>query len=176
MDKTTRHSALVVAVNDGDGVHLVHGGRQIVCRLWGIDAPEYNQPWGPEAKHFLHSLVSQKHVSVTQHGVDSFGRALVQLQLPINRDVAGRLIEEGLAWVYPPGATKLWTYKRLEDCARALRHGLWCQQDPMPPWIWRRTHAPHRVQNPRKGPSAGRVRPQNLVDVEVVQGVLPDTQ
>lgn len=174
MGRPIQYSALVVSIPDGDGVHLVHGGKQHVCRLWGLDAPEHGQPFGPDARRFLHDLLLQKRVSVLQHGADSYGRPLVQISLPINRDAGARLIEEGLAWVYPPNAATLQVYSRLEEIARHLRLGLWATQDPIPPWIWRQTHAKHRIASPKKGPSAGRVRPVNLVDVEPTQDSLLD--
>ncbi|HBT97754.1 MAG TPA: nuclease [Desulfobulbaceae bacterium] len=51
------------------------------------------------------------------------------------------MVSTGYAWVYPrycrlPSVRK--EYERGEQLARATRCGLWRDQNPIPPWKWRR--------------------------------------
>ncbi len=52
----------VIKVKDGDTV-VIECGSSLTCRLYGIDAPEKKQPYGPEAKDYLKSLIYQQTIS-----------------------------------------------------------------------------------------------------------------
>lgn len=126
-----------VSILDGDTIDT-NGQRY---RLYGIDAPEIKQPHGVDAAHALRAAMDDRDINVQSHGKGKYGRVIALLQY---RDrgttVQARLVSEGWAWVYPQycdiPACDSW--ERLERIAREQGRGLWANDDPMPPWEWRR--------------------------------------
>ena len=70
-------NATVTRILDGDTLKVAHQGTEVTVRLWGIDAPELNQPLGPASKSKLSEL--------SPPGYDT-------LIYPIETDVYGRTI------------------------------------------------------------------------------------
>jgi endonuclease YncB( thermonuclease family) len=135
----------VIKVNDGDTLTLsIEGRRPIKVRLAGIDAPEYDQPYGKAARQALSVLVFGQTVRVTVYSRDDYGRIVAAVDLS-GQDVETNLVERGAAWVYR-------RYNRnprlveLETQAKVARRGLWAlpESQRMPPWKWRhgKTEAP----------------------------------
>lgn len=123
----------VVSVHDGDTLTLASGVR---VRLFGIDAPELDQPYGTAARDALAAMVNGRVVRVVEHATDRYGRQVGDVVLDgvsVNR----HLVADGAAWCYtrylPPGDD----CPRIEAEARAARRGLWALPDPVPPWTWR---------------------------------------
>ena len=51
------------------------------------------------------------------------------------------LVREGMAWVDPKLCTYSWIcaeFDELEKTARAEKRGLWADENPVPPWEWRK--------------------------------------
>lgn len=132
--------ARVVAVVDGDSGRLDAGGRRFGFRLHQIDAPEFAQPHGPEAHAALRALIAERKVRVHENTTDSYGRAIVRLELDA-LDVNAEMLRLGHAWVYTRYATDP-ALKRIERSARAERRGLWAlpAASRVPPWRWREQH------------------------------------
>lgn len=86
---------LVEEVIDGDTVRLETGEK---FRYLGIDAPEPNERWGPEAKKFNEELVLKKRVKVEldKTKIDLFGRILGYLWVD-NLLVNEALVDRGYA-------------------------------------------------------------------------------
>ena len=127
----------VVRVKDGDSLVVDSHGREVEVRLADIDTPEYNQPRGGEAREVLQSLVAGKEVRLELIGGDAYRRIVARVFVD-TVDVNAELVRRGLAWVrraYDPAPALV----ALEDGARKARRGLWADEDPMPPWIWRKT-------------------------------------
>ena len=92
--------ARVVAVADGDTITVepVEGGDRIKIRLYGIDCPEGNQPFGSIAKDFVVKLTLHKVVDIAVKDKDRYGRTVAIVKL--NGDILQELLlENGLAWV-----------------------------------------------------------------------------
>ena len=102
----------VVRVIDGDTVVCdvdlgFYVRTRMSCRLAGINAPEHDEPGGPEAKAALAELLGRGTVTVASVGVDKFaGRftAHVVVTGPLRPDhtrqawdVGASLVEQGLA-------------------------------------------------------------------------------
>jgi endonuclease YncB( thermonuclease family) len=142
-DSPTKHefadTARVVKVKDGDSLVMrFSDGESVEARLYGIDAPEYSQAHGDAAKRALSLKVTMRKVRFREINVDSYGRRVVVL-FRNDRNINAEMVCEGHAWWYRRHAR---SEKALEDCeakARADRLGLWRDQDPVPPWSWRRS-------------------------------------
>ncbi len=127
----------VVRVKDGDSLVVDSNGRDVEVRLADIDTPEFNQPRGDEARDALHSLVDGKEVRLELIGGDAYRRIVARVFVD-SLDVNAELVQRGLAWVrraYDPAPSLV----ALEDGARQAKRGLWADEDPVPPWIWRKT-------------------------------------
>lgn len=126
----------VIHVTDGDTITILTDNfYDIRVRLYGIDCPERNQPFGNVAKRFVIDRVAGKVVDVTIYDWDRYGRA-VGIVGNLNQE----LIEAGLAWVYPRYCRKKFCKKwhQIQADAEAEKRGLWKDQDCVPPWDWRR--------------------------------------
>lgn len=126
----------VLRVHDGDTVSLSCAQRTIKLRLADVDAPEIAQAYGPEARGMLQRLLTARHIQVQTRARDRYGREIGDV-LVDGQSVSLRLVEQGLAWCGPRAAAACTTRQQQ---ARRQRAGLWQQDDPMPPWQWRRQH------------------------------------
>ena len=129
-------------VIDGDSLVVRSRGREVEVRLAFIDAPEFRQVHGKQARAMLRSLVGGRRVRVEPIDVDVHRRVVARVFVG-NHDVNAEMVRRGFAWVrrgfpHPRGLV------RLEDRARAARAGLWANADPVPPWIWRKAHGRKR--------------------------------
>ncbi len=73
-------------------------------RMFGIDTPEIFKPKteservkGILAKDRASELLLDKEVDVKLHGTEKYGRALVEVILPDNRDYTNLMIQEGFS-------------------------------------------------------------------------------
>jgi endonuclease YncB( thermonuclease family) len=128
----------VVRVADGDTVSLLDADNtQHKVRLFGIDTPEQDQPYGRAAKKVLLDLVAQQTVGVVVITTDSYGRKVGTLYHEgVNINVA--MVERGYAWWYQHFAPHERKLAASEQQARHQRLGLWADPHPVPPWDWRR--------------------------------------
>ena len=88
-----------VSVIDGDSLLVTHAEGKKEIRLHGIDAPEFDQAFGRQARECLRDLVLQKKVTVESLDIDTYGRTVAKVY---TRDgcVNERLIADGCAWVF----------------------------------------------------------------------------
>ena len=126
----------VVRVKDGDSIVIDSAGRRVDVRLADIDAPEFRQPRGEEARAALQRLVAGKEVKLQLVGGDAYRRIVAHVFVE-DVHVNAEMVRRGLAWVrraYDPPAHLV----RREDEARAARRGLWADAEPTSPWDWRK--------------------------------------
>lgn len=140
-----RFQATVTRVVDGDTLEALAQGQEITIRLWGIDAPETDQPKGLQAKLTLKQLTPEdRTVTVHAHGLDKYGRILAVLETDADLAVNARLVESGTAYHYRYGPAQGNTCLTwMESFARSHRQGVW-QADPQGgtrPWEHRRKEA-----------------------------------
>lgn len=128
----------VVSVADGDTITVLRGREQVRVRLYGIDCPESEQPFGRRARQRTAELVFGRTVTVRAQGRDRYGRLLGWVELPGGGTLNELLVAEGLAWHYRRYAPREARLAQLEQEARAARRGLWQDPHPVPPWEWRR--------------------------------------
>ncbi|NIC40113.1 thermonuclease family protein [Aquabacterium sp. A08] len=132
----------VVAVVDGDTVQVYDGTQRHTVRLAAIDAPERRQAHSQRARQQLAAWVAQREVLVTHRRTDRYRRLVGQVWLD-GEDVGLRLVRAGLAWHATPyqreqDPADRQAYAAAQAQARAERLGLWSDEAPQPPWLFRR--------------------------------------
>lgn len=139
------YSAFVIKVEDGDTLRLsVTGGVEAVrCRLAGIDAPEKGQSFAEVARARLTELVEKKNVTFTDVGPDKYRRRLGRITLEDGTDVNLEMVREGYAWHLSHFLTNE-TYKAVQKEAREARRGLWIEDKPIEPRIYRKGNSTRR--------------------------------
>ena len=127
----------VVAVLDGNTLQIVCQNDQThVIQLIGIDSPELSQEYGEESKKYLEKIALGKKVTVSIEGKDRRGNPLAVVMINGKRDLRVDLLEEGLAWTSEKNPLP-----ELEKCRTRAENkamGLWKQDNPTPPWTYRR--------------------------------------
>lgn len=143
----TGHSAEftghVISVADGDTVTVSNGRSQhLRIRLAGIDAPERGQPFGKHSADNLSKLIRRQEVLIRWDKKDRYGR-LVGVVMHRGQDINLEQVRAGYAWWFREFADEQSPRDRI-NYARAERYamenslGLWSDQQPVPPWVWRR--------------------------------------
>lgn len=84
-------------VTDGDTIVI----NNVQIRLFGIDAPELNYPYGKKAKWAMVKLCKGHKVCAEITDVDYFGRTVAHCTLPDGRDLSAELVRMGLAIDWP---------------------------------------------------------------------------
>ena len=125
-----RVSGVVTSVTDGDTVTMTIDGVETQVRLLGINAPELDECWGPEAGSALTDLVLGREVLLASgdEDVDSFGRALRFLFTGDGDSVElvnGRLVADGHAVAIQNGNRFAASMKDAEARAFQSGRGMW---------------------------------------------------
>ena len=128
----------VVNVIDGNTLEVQTPDNQTQkLMLAGIDCPELGQEYADKAKKHLERLILEKEVSVTVTGKDRWGNYLAVVILLRNEmDPRYSLLEEGLAWTAERNPVADLESLRLK--AMEKQRGIWKEQNPKAPWIYRR--------------------------------------
>ena len=128
----------VVSVSDGDTLTILDSSNtQFKIRLAAIDAPEKAQPFGQRGKQKLSDLCYGKSASIEVISTDRYGRSVGDV------DCAGvnaneMMVQSGLAWVYRKYDKGHEHFCQIEEDARNASRGLWADNNPVPPWEWRK--------------------------------------
>lgn len=127
----------VVDVKDGDTFVLrTQEQTRYTIRLHGIDAPEWDQPYGKTASSALSRLINGREVTVRIADIDDYGR-LVGQTIHEQRDINLEMVSNGHAWWYKQYAKSSVALAEAETGAREAAIGLWTDDNPVPPWVWR---------------------------------------
>ncbi len=132
----------VTRVADGDTLWVASDAKAapMKLRIDGIDAPEFCQPWGKQARDALKAKLLRQPVIFTTHARDSYGRSIASVTHQ-NDNVAAWLVAQGHAW----SARGRWDegpYAKEQSAARKNKLGLWQQSGGdarMEPREWRKT-------------------------------------
>jgi len=139
----------VTEVIDGDTFYCIpkekiagvriHKDGSISVRLYGIDAPEKDQPYGQEARNSLKDLVKEKTVRLDIKDIDKYERAVALVYVG-SLNVNLEQVKRGYAWAYLEylESPYISEYYSAEKEARSKGLGLWKQANPTPPWEWRK--------------------------------------
>ena len=91
----------VVGISDGDTIKVLHNGKQVRIRLYGIGTPEKRQAFGKRAKQFTSYKVAGKTVTIIPMDTDRYGRTVALVQPPDDTVTLNEaLVVSGYAWVY----------------------------------------------------------------------------
>lgn len=127
----------VTAVLDGNTVEISCSDSDVrKVLLAGIDSPELDQEFGEDAKRFLAKIILKKNVVVQFKGKDRFGNHLAVVKIKGKIDPRIELLKNGFAWTSEKDPVKALEQYRVE--AQRNRRGLWKQENPVPPWTYRR--------------------------------------
>jgi endonuclease YncB( thermonuclease family) len=126
----------IISVFDGNTIELQTIDNEIFKFVFaGVDCPELEQDFGLEAKTYIEKLLSGKEVTVTIEGKDRLGNKVGMLKFK-GRDPRLELLARGLAWTVEQNPNV--SFEELKEIARKSGKGLWKQENPTPPWTYRR--------------------------------------
>lgn len=146
------YSGTVTRVRDGDSVQITtEQGTRLEARLNGIDAPERaqkdrrGQPYAEQSRDTLNRLALNRRVTFESTKSDQYGRRVGVLTVETGNgsvDAGLMQVQLGMAWTFPRALPELpdtlrESYQYAEAIARAKRRGLWADDRPQPPWVWR---------------------------------------
>ena len=110
-------------------------------RLYGIDAPESDQPFGRESTEALRGLLRAQPLALDVFAHDQYGRA-IGLLYPRGGDQRQSLnvamVRDGWAYCYHRNGRYSQGLNAAQRQAQAARRGVWSQRDePERPWVYR---------------------------------------
>jgi endonuclease YncB( thermonuclease family) len=124
---------------DGDSLAIEERGKTYQVRLWGIDAPEWGQPFSVEAREVSRKLVKGRRIIIRPQYRDRYDRIVAIVE------VNGQLLNEemvrrGMAWVSNRYCNEdiCNDWRDLEKTARQDGTGLWADDDAVAPWEWKK--------------------------------------
>ncbi len=135
----------VVKITDGDTIYVLDANyKEHKIRLAGIDAPERRQACGLASRKHLASIVAGKQVTVEYQKRDRYGRIVRKVWVN-GVDACLEQVKAGFAWHYKKyqheqSLEDQRLYADAENQARDERLGLWRENNPNPPWEYRRLY------------------------------------
>ena len=143
----------VIKITDGDTLYVPDANyQQHKIRLAGIDAPERKQAYGLASRKHLASIVAGRQVTVEYQKRDRYGRIVGKVLLVVvfhtsadEIDVCLEQVKAEFAWHYKKyqheqSLEDQRLYADAEIRAREDRLGLWRENNPNPPWEYRRLY------------------------------------
>ena len=138
-------SGKIFHVQDGDSFLFESGDSTIRIRLFGIDCPEINQPYGKEAYTFLLRYEAREAV-LFQRDVDKYGRIVADIFVN-DTSLNYKLLESGFAWHYKKYSSDS-LFSEAEKEAKEKSLGLWKDPYAIAPWDWRKgNYDRSKIQN-----------------------------
>ncbi len=134
--------ARVVKIIDGDSIVVSAGTQNIEIRLWGIDTPEYRQPFSKSAKKLTKRLLQDQTVDLLVKDIDKYGRVVAMVNMANGENVNELLVKRGYAWVhvYYCKESVCDKWRDYQKAANKKKLGFWREPDPVAPWIWKKKH------------------------------------
>ena len=137
----------VVRIADGDTFTLLVSGKQERIRMSSIDAPETTkdrerpgQPMAQASRDALAKLISGKTLTVSCFEQDRYGRNVCDVPLDDGSTANQKQVQAGMAWANMEKRGQFMRDNKLpglEQQARSKRLGIWQENKPVQPWVWR---------------------------------------
>lgn len=126
----------VISISDGDTLKVRCDQQTMTIRVAEIDAPERRQPFGNRSKQNLAALCFQTLAKIQPQKTDRYGRTVARVECN-GQDVSYAQLHAGMAWVYSKYSMDP-SLEPVESAARSSRRGLWSDEQPIQPWVWRK--------------------------------------
>jgi endonuclease YncB( thermonuclease family) len=132
----------VISVQNGDTITVQKSGDDpYLVKMQAIDAPDIGQPYFENARKALSKLLLKKNVKVVVYTTYAKGMVIGSV-FRDDRDVGLELVEKGMAWhfrrfAYQQPAAIRKSYSDAQDYAATAGLGLWSDDRPTPPWVFR---------------------------------------
>ena len=106
--------------------------------LYGIDAPEGDQPFGGDSMRILKKNIFRKKITAQVYSISSDGK-LAAVVFADGKNINEMMIKSGHAWVWNAFCIQWFCddWEKYEKEARTQHNGLWNNPGQIPPWIWR---------------------------------------
>lgn len=133
----------VLKVSDGDTISIqkVDNGKFVgeilKIRMYGMDAPEKSQDYGPESRQALEKLVAGKTLSIEIKNKDRYGRT-VAIVYANGKNVNEEMVRTGNAWWYQEYAKKDTQFEEYQKNAMKKKLGLFSRKGYIEPWVYRK--------------------------------------
>ncbi|MEP6355426.1 MAG: thermonuclease family protein [Hyphomicrobiales bacterium] len=128
-------------VVDGDSLVI----NKVQVRLFGVDAPEINHPYGQKSKWALVALCKGQRIKAEITEQDDYGRTVARCYLEDGRDLSAEMVKLGLAIDWPKYSGGF--YQVLE--VQGIRKKLWLadarQKGRM--HVWEKFEAQQKTRN-----------------------------
>ena len=132
----------ITRIIDGDTLVITDGSLSPhTVHLFGADAPELVQDFGPQSKTSLSALALNQPARAQCVARDRYGHELCVVLIH-DKDIGLAQVTNGMAWWHQkhvlrqtPPTRRL--YQQAEFNAKIRRFGLWSGKNPTPPWNWR---------------------------------------
>ncbi len=138
---TAASAATLEKVLDGDTVIIREGAQHYHLRLLDIDAPELHQTYGKQSQRSLRTFCQKARIVVETVGTDRYGRTLGNLYCD-GQNSSTYQIMQGMAW-FNSKFSQNSALADLQAQAQQRRIGLWQQEKPLQPWVWRKLYGAH---------------------------------
>lgn len=134
----------VVSVENGDTI-IVQVDADVpltyLVKLQAVDAPDIGQPYYENSRNALSKLVYKKEVEVVVNTIYDKGMVIGTV-FRDGRDIGLGMLEKGFAWhykrfAYQQPSSDRKSYADAQDYASTAGLGLWSENRPTPPWIFR---------------------------------------
>ena len=123
-------------------------GSRATVRVYGIESPDNDHPYGSAAAEATRRAAQGKRVEIYVRGTDRHGHVVARVLA--GRTRLGRfLVRKGYAWHNRQEAPGAQTLARLQQKARTAGRGLWAQDTPSPPGEDRTHNSPSRAISQR---------------------------
>lgn len=126
----------VTSVIDGNTIEVLSTDKETyTVLLHGIDCPDPGQHFAEQAKKYLEDLLLNKEITIQLKGKDRKGNRIGEIHIKDGAtDPRAEMVRAGLAWTTEP----IEELEELKERARSHGKGLWQDENPTPPWLYRR--------------------------------------
>lgn len=103
-------------VVDGDTITV----KKTQIRLFGIDAPEMNHPFGKKSKWTLVALCKGQEIRAEITDTDDHGRTVAKCYLPDGRDLSAEMVKAGMAIDWPKFSGGIYRALEVPDARKKM--------------------------------------------------------